>query len=202
MAEMRERKPPRSTECLRSSDGSFLRGFTLLELVVVMLVITLLSSLALPLFANSGARHRVEAASNRLVTDFNLARRHARVTSSDVSVTFEPTGSSYTLSGLADLEHPDSAYRVVLADEPYGVTIATVNFGGDQTVIFNGHGIPDTGGSVQVRSAGFTARVTLLPDTGELTRVIEVSGTIVPLEPNKQVIPVGPNTPVALPSMD
>lgn len=53
------------------------RGFTLIELMVVIVILGVLVAIALPSFQNTIRRNRVAAATNELVASLNLARSEA-----------------------------------------------------------------------------------------------------------------------------
>ncbi len=51
---------------------------------------------------------------------------------------------------------------------PWGARIRSPNFGGDGVIVFDGHGVPDSGGSVVVQLNSFTRRITVQPQTGHI----------------------------------
>ncbi len=142
------------------------RAFSLIELVTVMIIIGILASMAVPRFANYTSRHRVEAAARRIVADLSLARRQARMTSASRTVEFDVTADDYRLVGTPDPDRPSAEYRVSLGVEPYRATIVSADFGGDATLVFDGYGAPDSGGTVVVQAGTNQQSVTVDPDTG------------------------------------
>jgi prepilin-type N-terminal cleavage/methylation domain-containing protein len=113
-------------------------GFTLVEVIFVMVLLAIVSAMAIPRYANFLAHHRAEAAANRIATDLALAQRQAKFSSTARTVTFNVAAESYTLVGIAHPDHPSQPYVVALSDEPYAAAIVSADFGGDSTVIFNG----------------------------------------------------------------
>src|SRR6478735_8296484 len=85
-------------------------AFSIFELVIVCLIMSILGAVAAPTFFDSLLFHRVESAARRVKADLELARTQARLTSASQSVTF--TGSVYTLSNTKSLDKPGSVYSV------------------------------------------------------------------------------------------
>ena len=144
-----------------------IRGFTLIELVCVLAIMVILSTIAIPRFSNSIARHRAARTAHRIAADLALAQKHARSTSAAQAVTFDLAAHSYTLVGMRHLDHSSAEYAVNLAEEPYGATLVSVDFDGDAEVIFDGYGLPDNGGSLVVQVNTYQKTVTVDAETGE-----------------------------------
>jgi prepilin-type N-terminal cleavage/methylation domain-containing protein len=143
------------------------RGFSLIELVLVVMIITTLSAMALPRYGNSLAHWRVDSAARRVAADFMLARNVAKIKSSTQIIKFTTPGSAYQLIGYASLDAPASGYIVDLANEPYRATIVAVNLGGTDQVTFDRFGQPSVGGTIVVQSGQFTATIALNGQTGK-----------------------------------
>ncbi|UCG33118.1 MAG: prepilin-type N-terminal cleavage/methylation domain-containing protein [Phycisphaerales bacterium] len=145
------------------------RAFTLLELSVVLVLVSILAAMALPRFINSTAGHRLNAAAVRIVADLSMAQRHARTTSTSQSIQFEPDKDGYRLPGMADIDHPGSVYYVQLFAEPYQTALVSADFGGDAEIIFDGYGKPDSGGSVVVQLRHQKKTISVDAQTGRAT---------------------------------
>ena len=70
-------------------------------------------------------------------------------------------------------EHPvfDGApgnYSVSLSAEPYRVTLALADFGGNPQVTFDGWGLPDSGGTIAVKLGSQQRTVTVDSETGRV----------------------------------
>ena len=77
-----------------------------------------------------------------------MTRQRARLTSTAQTVIF--ANSTYTVSGIKNLDQPSNTYTVNLLTSPYSLDSAVANFGGSQTLTFDGYGSPSSGGTVVV----------------------------------------------------
>lgn len=153
-------------------------GFSLAELVVVIAVLAILASIAVPRFASAASHHRLTSAAMRVANDLNLARARARASSARVTVAFDQANHTYSVSGTRGLDSSPIGYVVSLAKAPYRVRISAAEFGSDSEVIFDGYGVPDSGGTVIISSAGRHEVVQLDAGTGR-ARVLDQSGVVV-----------------------
>ncbi len=142
-------------------------AFTIVELVIVMLVMSIFAAAATPVFLESLLLHRVESAARRVKSDLELARHAARLTSATQSISF--TNSTYTVTGTNHLDNPNAVYAVDLASPPYELDGVTPNFAGLTSVSFDGYGTPTSGGTVVVAAKDHACTVTLNGTTGEVT---------------------------------
>ncbi|MCK4661092.1 MAG: prepilin-type N-terminal cleavage/methylation domain-containing protein [Phycisphaerae bacterium] len=147
------------------------RAFSLLELAIVVMIISLLATIAVPRYANAIAQQRVEAAARRIALDLEGARRRARATSSSQAVQFSLANSSYTLAGVSDMDQADSTYTVEMSKPPYEATIITANFADSTEITFDGYGTPldGAGGSVVVQVGTRAKTITVDGETGQVT---------------------------------
>ena len=136
-------------------------AFSLIELVIVLAIIGLLAAMAVPRFANAAMHSRVDAAAKRIAADLELTRKYAIHSSTIQTVTF--SGNSYEISGMRDLDHATSSYKVNLSAEPYRARILSADFAGDSEVSFDIYGNADSGGTVVVYVAGWRHTVTFNP---------------------------------------
>jgi type II secretory pathway pseudopilin PulG len=143
-----------------------LTAYTLLEVVLVLAIVVMLASMAIPRFAGAGVRYRADAAAVQLIADLSLAQRWARLTSSSQKVVFDVPSDTYELPNLQHPDHPDQNYLVALADEPYQAGIVSANFGGASEVTFDGYGVPSSGGTVVLRAGDEQRTIAVNADTG------------------------------------
>ena len=158
---------PRSPLC--DSGRLVATGFTLIELTVVLMIIAILAVVSVPKFFDSMSFHRADSAARRIKADLELARKHAMVTSSDRTVSFQVGNDRYELSPFVpNLDHPTRNYSVELSGQPYYSSVITADFGGDNIVVFNGFGIPDSGGTVVIRHKNEERSIFLDAATGQV----------------------------------
>lgn len=151
--------------CVRRS------GFSLVELVMVIVIIAMLASIAAPRFANATERYRVQLAAARLQADLLYARERAMATGKSLSVVVDPDAGTYTIGGVADPDHLLPQFTVNLAAEPYSIRIVTADFGGTGKLNINGFGVPGAGGTI--RLSGGAGDITVTVDSG--TGAVSVS---------------------------
>ncbi len=133
-------------------------AFTLIELTMVLVLVGVIAAIAMPRYANSLARYHVEQSAKRLQADLILARQLAIRGSRGIRVGFVTgSASNYFLAGVPDPDRP----------EPYAATFDTISVGGDDRLIFDGFGIPDT-----------TATIMLLVGSERRRVVVDASGEV------------------------
>ena len=158
-------------------------GFTLVELVAVMLIVGILAAVAIPALGGLTARRGAIAAA-RVVRDLEYARGLAVHDGATTWVVFAAGGGSYQISaepagsaGRADrvavrdpASNSELTRRLNTADLA-GVLVTAADFDGSAEVGFNWMGAPLNQGEVELAVAGtvtFTGgfRVRVEPETG------------------------------------
>lgn len=139
-------------------------GFTLVELVLVLVIVAVVSAIALPKFSQASARHQLNSAADRVASDLELAQTRARAASLDVSLTFSTSEHHYDFSSAVG-----DATHVELDESPYGVKILRAKFGATNVASFNGFGIPKISGYV-ILQKGSETRAVILYSNGEVRR--------------------------------
>ncbi len=141
-------------------------GFSHVEVLLVVLIISILGAIAFPRYVRSISRYRALGAARRVAADLGYARDAARNRSAQRTVVFDRAAASYRIDDEKDLDRRAAAWIVRLTDEPYSSRLTSVELGGDETIVFNGHGVPDSGGTIVVRSGDVEHTVTVDPATG------------------------------------
>jgi prepilin-type N-terminal cleavage/methylation domain-containing protein len=157
------------------------KGFTFVELLIVILILALVATLAFPMFADSDAA-RVQAAARLLTADLGFAQLDSITHTDDrCVVTFNQGAGSYTLARNSAPTTPitepvtGQSYVTVLgtgrAKECSGVTIQSYSLGGDDKISFGPFGELDqsTAATIQLQRGSFSITVQIDPTTGEVT---------------------------------
>jgi len=142
-------------------------GFSLLELVLVLAIIATLTAIAVPKYQASAVRYRADLAARRIVADLALAQSTAKAVSSSKRVRFYPSEHRYQLFFMRPLDGDATHYVVYLSEKPYEADITSVDFGGDDEVIFDGWGLPDSGGTVVLTVGPEQRTVTVDAESGK-----------------------------------
>ena len=151
-------------------------AFTLIELVIVMAILAVVGSIALPRYANSVSIHRVDATARRIAADLSFTQRRARIGSSTLKISFDPAHAKYTIANAAGTrvgynlraaEEAGASGVVDLSVDPYVATILSADFGDDSVIVFDGFGRPDSGGSVVVQVANHKKTIAVDAQTGK-----------------------------------
>ncbi len=146
-----------------------LRGFSLPEVVCVVVIIGTLAVIAVPRFSNSLALQHVEAAARRIVVDLAFAQRQAKSSNVAQTVRFDIAIDEYSLVGMPHPDHPSLEYKVSLSQEPYRVMLVSAVCTGANSneIIFDIYGMPDGGGSVVIGLGSHVRTITVDAETGK-----------------------------------
>lgn len=135
------------------------KGFTLIEMISVILVLGVISAVAIPAFDRGGVSATLSA--NTVQTDIQYIQELAMTRNKTISITFNASTDNYVIT-----LDPGGVYPAETRDLPQGTTIQT---GG--TVTFNKYGERASGSdtSIVLESGGSTATVTIDQFTGRAT---------------------------------
>ena len=142
-------------------------GFSLLELIVVLVIMAIMAAIATPRYGQAVARYRTEMAARKVAADLTFARKRARTSSASQVVNFNVADGGYQLPGVTDMRTSATDYSVSLSSAPYQARIVSADFDGDPDVTFDGYGVPDSGGTVVVAVGNHSRTIILDADSGK-----------------------------------
>jgi type IV fimbrial biogenesis protein FimT len=134
------------------------KGFSLLELMVVIAIIAIASAIAIPNLFSDIPKYNLGAGARELLSAMQLARMTAIKENSNVVLSFNSGTRSLTIyvddgegGGIAEDKVRNGAERLVKSYQmPSGIELLSPSFG--QSVQFNNRGIPDLNGDASVRN--------------------------------------------------
>ncbi len=145
------------------------RGFSLLELLLVLGIMVTFAGMAIPRYSDAVFRHQADLAARRVATDLRQAQSYAKTTSAACTVSFSVNSEQYQLLNVPSLDGGPGGYTVNLSIDPYNAKLTSADFDGAIQVVFNGWGMPDSGGTVVIGLGSEQRTVTVDGDTGEVT---------------------------------
>ncbi len=136
------------------------RAFTLIELVVVIVIMAIMASVAIPRFASAASRYRVDAAVQQIIADVNTTSAVANLASETRLIQFDADAESYTLVAQPSLSDPATDQVIDLSIEPFRVNLLQISFGGDSELQISGFGLLLESGQLTVAAGRNARRIT------------------------------------------
>ncbi len=147
------------------------RGFTLIELMAVIVIIAIAAMLAIPMFGSS-ASTQIRAAADMVAADLEYAKSMAISRQKTYTVIFDESAESYSITtGDGEvISHPVTHKDYVVNFKADGrvdkVNIVDADFSSFDQVSFTYLGSPDNGGSVTLSAGTKTMTITVEAVTG------------------------------------
>ena len=153
------------------------RGYTLVELVIVMLVMSILASIGVPMLATTHGSMKLDAGAREVVAALRYAQAVAVSSGTPHGVEFDTNAESFRCYQRSDatstvtIENPltHKPYVVDFASE--GIDIGTAQFGSESVCEFATLGSPESGGQVGLIYASSSRTVRVQNILGYVTTV-------------------------------
>ena len=98
------------------------RGFTLPEMLMVLILITIICGISYGAFNRMGVNSNLRTAARDIASDFQLARQRAMTENTTLTITFNPGNHTYTVPQVGG-----GTLIKALADYGGGITIDSIN---------------------------------------------------------------------------
>ncbi len=133
-------------------------GFTVSDVVLVLLIVSILAAVGLPAWRAWVSRMQVEGAADRLVWELRTLQSAAIGQGKRGSMQFFPQEDRYVADILADPSTRIPPYEVKLKAMAGALDLYSVQFPA-QKVEFDHTGLPSASGSIVLRAGGWEVRV-------------------------------------------
>jgi type II secretion system protein H len=132
-------------------------GFTLMELMIVIAIIAIMSSIAIPNFIGWLPERRLDAGAQDILQGLQKSKSKAIMTNRNVIVTFDAAANSFIAFVDEDASNDQTAgdLTIVNRNMPAGIELNTPDFG---TVTFDNRGIPTTSGVLTLQNTKGNSR--------------------------------------------
>lgn len=140
-------------------------AFSLLELVLVLIIIGVVSSVSAIRYADAAARNRAIAAARLIADEIARTKSRANAASQSFSISFGGGQSQYFVDGGTE----QARVKGDIGVDPFLATVRSAVCGDDASLVFDGFGIPDSNGSIVVRSGRRAVTIVIDGDTGNCT---------------------------------
>jgi len=148
------------------------KGLTLVEVTLVLLLLGIATTLALPAFDSARTAMKIDAAAAWLLGDIRYAQSLAIRTQKTCTIAFDPVNETYRLldqSGVV-VQHPltRQAYQVNFnaMQQFQGIDLVAATFGASSDLSFGTLGAPQTGGAVTLGYANRQRAINVIYPSG------------------------------------
>jgi len=134
------------------------KGFSLIELVIVIALISIVSAFAVPVWQRYAANTDLKTAAKEVMADLSNAKQQAVEENLVYRITFNVVGNNYALSRV---DTGATFWTKSVASLGNGILIGSVNFSGGSVVSFQKRGTVSMGNLTLRNGLGSTATITV-----------------------------------------
>lgn len=144
---------------MKENPGKFSSGFTVLELLIVISIISIVSTFSFPHLLSWQTSLLGKLAAQTIASELRLAKIEALQNGITTKIIFDLPEDRFIYQGCKP--------QPKIVNFPKGVDLYTTTFP-QHTVYFHPTGTPSTGGTVTIQANGETKRITVTPVTGRV----------------------------------
>jgi len=142
------------------------RGFSIVEVVIVVVIIGVTAVIAMPRYGNSIRRYRLESSAQRLISDFDRIVEDARRSRETRTLVIDVAADTWSVDDLVDLDGKGANYTMDISSDPYHADIIGADFDGTAKVVIDKFGRPAASGTVTLEVGGRKMTVKFNRSTG------------------------------------
>lgn len=134
-------------------------GFSLIEVVIVVAIIAIITTIAMPRFADASAGRRLQAAINTINDDIENAQLRARATSKTHLIKFYPAENQYVIVEGDEIKRESVILIRDFDDAPYQLNLNRTDLGGNEVLVVTPYGILSPSCRIQFIEEGISKEV-------------------------------------------
>ena len=139
---------------------SLSKGFSLIELVIIIVLIGIFTTIALTRTKTGMTTIREQIAIDQITNDIDLARSMAFAKNEAITIKFDINQESYSVHGESGIivDFPNSSDGIISLDNSYlrNLDIKAANFGNSSDLQFQPLGDPVSGGTIELNTKTIT----------------------------------------------
>lgn len=143
-------------------------AFSLIELVIVIAIIGVITTIAVPRFADAGSGRRLSAAKKTLLSDIEMVKLRARATSKVHAIKFYPSLDMYVIVEGSDVKKDAVVLLRDFRADPFDLIISRTSLSSPRIVVITPYGDVSPAFSVGIEDDGVELTIVVdgLADVG------------------------------------